>query len=126
MDEIEDYFYNETGEFKPLHDNEGNVNEKISHLRNVFLESEKEYFMYLLSTNFEYFNKLVDLPSDALYAEAQKRIDMIEYGEVPEEDLDYQEGIITFCLAAVRDKALIRKLVKSHNMDEEESRTIRR
>ena len=112
MDEAEKFFYTESGEFKPLNDEEGNISEDIAHLRNVFLEAEKDYFLALLSTNVEYFNELVELPTDLLYAEAQKRIDMIENGQVKEENLEYEEGIITFCLAAIRDKALILKLVR--------------
>ena len=112
MDEAEKYFYTESGEFKPLNGEEGNISEDIAHLRNVFLEAEKDYFLALLSTNVEYFNELVELPTDLLYAEAQKRIDMIENGQVKEENLEYEEGIITFCLAAIRDKALVLKLVR--------------
>ncbi len=113
-------FY-EDGKFKPLSSSHGNISAEVAHLRNTYLEAEEDYFKMLYTCNKKLFDDLLTYPSDLLYEEAKKHIDAIEYGEVEEKDLENEEGMIAFCLAAIRDRVRILELVKTMDIEEEEN-----
>lgn len=137
MKQIEnrEFLFNEDGSFKPILSKNGNIDESVSELRNIYLESERNYFISLLSDEdmFNYFISLINLESDVL---AEMAIDLqtkLENGEIEtQEDLEKMknmsleerdnyhmellgkaEGMIALLLGAVKDKTLIKGLIYS-------------
>jgi len=108
-------------EFYPYTSSSGNVNGEIAYLRDVFLNAELDYFKELLKNEKireQFILLMIDYSPEKLYAEAVKRINSIELGEVKEEKLDIVEGEITLLLAAIQDKVLIKELILTPNMTE--------
>ena len=131
---LDGVLYHGDGTFKPLTDNYGNTDGKLSHLRNTYMESEKEYFEQLLSNKsiLNTFKELLNHSTDYLFAYAIKLQEKLEYGtlETPEEKekmesmspeerdnfhmkkLEETEGLICLLFAATRDKVKILELVR--------------
>ena len=80
-----------------------NIEEKIEFLRDTFLKAEKEYLKELMKNpkNMNFIIMLSKFDSKKVALEAWKRIEMIENGEVNEEDLEQVEAEITLLLAAL-------------------------
>ena len=70
--------------FVPLTASHGNVDGEIAHLRDTYLNSEREYYVYLLGFDciLERMRELIEYTPDALYKEAIDRINALENGEV--------------------------------------------
>lgn len=116
-------FYDENGSFMPLTTNEGNDNEKKAHMRNTYMESEKDFFEEIFG-NEKYYNKIINLlnePVDKLFRRAAILQNELENGNLkmeldPEEIkgktkeeiyltmLEKAEIEICLCYAAARDK----------------------
>lgn len=134
MQVIERNWYTKEGKFIPLTGRHGNINSKLSYLRNTFMEAEREYFEYLLSIDRirNKFISLLDEHSDDLFDYAVMLQDSLEYGEIvtekdkklmqsmtPDErdayymkKLEYIEGLLCLLFAAARDKTKIKELIK--------------
>ena len=83
-----------------------NLDPKIGHLRNVFLEAEREYLeeLMLQPKMAEMVGFLNEHHSGSQLARiAQTKIDAIENEEVKWDDLEQIEGEITLLLAAIED-----------------------
>ena len=134
---LDGVMYNEDGTFKPLQGSHGNIYEGVAHLRNTYMESEREYFEYLLSIESlrNEFLKYLDCNSDELFNTAMRIQEKIEYGMLespqeleqmklmsPEEKDNYHirklesaEGLMCLLLAAIRDKVKILELLKTYS-----------
>ena len=115
-------FYDEKGKFIPIGDEWGNINPKISDLRNKYMEAEREYFLSLLENEklYSHFLEILEYSDDELFREAEKLRNKLENGELesdedkekmakmtPEErDQEWAEGNLCLLLAAIRDKEL--------------------
>ena len=137
--DLDEFFYSEDGSFKPLTSNYGNTDGDLAHYRNTFMEAEREYFLELLKSKElrEVFMLLIDEDDEILISEAKKIHAKLEHGELetreelelmksmtPKERDDFHmrklelaEGQLCLLYAAVRDKALIKELVKSYDYD---------
>lgn len=130
-----DIFYNEEGSFSPILRTDGNMEEDIAHIRNIYMEAERDYFNLLLSDEEirQMFNEeLLNSPNDVLFDKAITYQRRLECGELetneeiammnemsPEERDDYHmkvlaraEGIMCLLFAAIRDRARIRTLCR--------------
>ena len=119
-------------EFKPLTGNQGNTSGELAHLRNTYMEAEREYFEHILADDEirRFFLNLVNLNASELLDEATKIQEKLETGQLetqadlekmehmtPEErdkfhmqKLETAEGLMCLLFAAVRDKAKILEL----------------
>ncbi len=90
---------------------------KIYHLRDTFLESERDYVKALLEKPeiVDLIIRLSDFSHLALYVAAHGFIEDIEYGKVKEENLERAEECITILLAAIQDETLRKELVRVHD-----------
>ncbi len=130
--DLEGILYNQDGTFKPVTGNHGNVSEKLAHLRNTYMESEREYFEYLLaidSIRIE-FESLLNEHANNLFECAMQIQEKLETGELetseekarmetmsPEEreafhmqKLERAEGLMCLLYAAAKDKVKILEL----------------
>ena len=129
---VEEAFYYQDGTFKPLGDNWGNTNPDVAHLRDTYMEAEKQYFVALLSQekNRSHFEKILSFSDEELFYEAEKLRERLENGDLeteqdkeamanmtPEERdkyhmqlLEWAEGNLCLMLAAIRDKEYILEL----------------
>lgn len=134
---LEGIMYNKDGTFKPLTDSEGNTSGLLAHLRNTYMEAERNYFEHLLSidTVRDRFLQYAECNSDVLFEAATNLQEQIEFGELetPEEKermklmkseereafhmqkLEKAEGLMCLLLAATRDKILIKELTRSYS-----------
>ena len=129
--------YDEDGNFIPLTSNDGNINGKLAHLRNTYMEAEKYYFECLLSVDsirkkFTYYLKC---DSEQLLKYAAKLQYRLEYGLIENAEelemmktmtpqqrdefhmkkLEETEGILCLLYAAARDKTKILELVRVYS-----------
>ena len=123
-------------EFKPLTGNQGNTSGELAHLRNTYMEAEREYFEHILADDEirSFFLNLVNLNASELLDEATKIQEKLETGQLetpedlekmanmsPEEkdefhmkNLEAAEGLMCLLFAAVRDKANIKNKIKGN------------
>ena len=136
-----DSFYNKDGTFRPLTSRDGNIDGELSHLRNTYMESEREYFEFLLSKQDirDLFQEYVmNYNSEELFKRAISIQNKIETGMVenqedlekmknmtPEEKEKYHmkllarsEGMMCLLLAATRDRVKMMHLVKTLESNE--------
>jgi len=102
--------------------NYDNVNGEAAHLRDVYLEAEKEYVKYLMQ--FDEVKEMVIGLNHAynpsyLFQVAQNLIDRVEAGEFSDEEMESVERKLTVLLAAIHDKILLKELVRLPDYDEE-------
>lgn len=102
--------------------NYDNINSNAAHLRDVYLEAEKNYVEYLMQ--FDHIKELVasinrEYNSNYLFEIAQKLIDRVEAGEFSDEEMKEVEGELIVLLAAIHDKILIKELIKLPDYEEE-------
>lgn len=107
--------------------NNNNINGEAAHLRDTFLEAEKEYLEYLLK-NDSVMNLIRNLngnySSDLLFKTAKDLIDRVEAGEFDDEEMKNVEAQITVLLAAIKDKVLMRILVRTMEKYEAETQNV--
>ena len=135
--DLSNVFYDSENNFMPLTDSDGNINGKLSNLRNTYMEAERQYFSELLSYDSirERFMMFLDYSSDALFASAVSIQEKLETGmlESKEElemmkmmspqkrearhmkNLEEAEGLMCLLFAAARDKVKIKELVKTYS-----------
>lgn len=133
---LEGIMYNEDGTFKPLTASHGNVDGELAHLRNTYMEAEREYFEHLLAIESirNEFIGYIDYDSYILLETAVQIQDRLESGRLetledlekmksmsPEErdyyhmhKLESAEGMMCLLLAAARDKTKILELIKTY------------
>lgn len=138
--DLEGFMYEEDGSFKPLTASHGNVDGSLAHLRNTYMEAERNYFERLLSRDKvrDAFLQYIDCDSDVLFDEAMKIQERIETGQLetreelenmrmmhPEErdsfhmqKLENAEGLMCLLLAATRDKVLVKELSLTYSSRE--------
>lgn len=102
--------------------NYDNVNGEAAHLRDVYLEAEKEYVKYLMQ--FKEIKELVielnkEYKPSYLFQLAQDLIDKVEAGEFSDEEMESVERKLTVLLAAIHDKILLKELVRLPDYEEE-------
>ena len=103
----------------------GNINGEISHLRDTFLEAEKDYLVTLLGKNgvqklISSLNQMYE--PHVLYNKAQSLMDKFEFGEIQEDELEKTEIMIISLLAAIQDKVLEKELVLYPDWELEDGR----
>lgn len=88
-----------------------NISNEPAYLRDAFLDSEKEYVLYLLQDE-ELKNFIVDINrchnADELLYIAQDLVDQVENNLIPYEKMDQVEKKLTVLLAAIRDRVLMK------------------
>lgn len=103
----------------------GNINGKISHLRDTFLDAEKDYLVTLLGKNGVQ-NLISDLNQmyepHVLYSMAQSLMDKFEFGEIQEDELKKTEIMIISLLAVIQDVVLEKDLVLYPDWEQDDSR----
>ena len=102
-----------------------NVNEDASNLRDTFLMAERDYVKELLQVSGirELIYECTDQPSELLFKAAQKIVDDVEAGKVPDELMERTEQQLTVLLAAIQDKVLIKDLVLLPDIEERHSKS---
>lgn len=97
-----------------------NMDGRISHLRDVYLASEREYVAELLRdpSMRKLISEVNQQPSDLLFETAQKLVDDIEAGSVPEEKMAFAEKKLTVLLASIQDRVLTKDLVLTPDFSE--------
>ena len=104
---------------------QNNISNEPSYLRDVFLDSEKEYVLYLLQDE-ELKNFIVDINrchnADELLSIAQDLVDKVENNLIPYEKMDQVEKKLIILLSAVRDKVL--EKVKEKYYDYEDANEV--
>ena len=92
--------------------NKGNVDGNISHLRDTFLEAEREYVLELLKSEGvrSLITEINEFTPEKLFAISKKLVDDIELGLVPDDQMELMEQRLTVMLAAIQDKQLIKEL----------------
>ena len=125
--------YNQDGTFIPRTGNTGNIDGELAHLRDTYMEAEREYFEYLLANPGlrEEFIKLLNKHPDNLFETAMELQEKLETGDLETyeeriymqsldseardkyhmQKLEKVEGMLCLLLAAARDKARILELV---------------
>ena len=128
---LEGIFY-EKGHFKPLNSSDGNIDGEIAKLREIYMDAERDYFEYLLSSKkvFEKFELLLDESTGFLCNYALYLQSLIESGCLETEDelisiqslsieerekyhlvkLEQAEALLCLVLAAIKDKAKIKEI----------------
>lgn len=143
---LEGIFYDKEGNFTPLTDNHGNTSGDLAHLRDTYMESEREYFECLLAIKEvrDTFISNIGLNSDELFKygiEWQEKVESglledehdlkrMEYMTPEEKDafhmrkLEEAEGMMCLLFAAARDKAKILELVKTYDNEDTRKRDL--
>jgi len=103
-----------------------NISNEPAYLRDVFLDLEKEYVLYLLQDE-ELKNFIVDINrchnADELLSIAQDLVDKVENNLIPYEKMDQVEKKLIILLSAVRDKVLEKVKEKDYEAANEYSRS---
>lgn len=101
--------------------NRDNVSQDAELLRDTFLSAERDYVRYLLQD--EGMRRLIveanQYGSEALFGAAQKIVDSVDAGQVPDDQMDRAEQQLTVLLAAIQDKTLIKELIFTPDVSEE-------
>ena len=84
---LEGIFYDEEGNFTPLTANHGNIDGDLAHLRNTYMESERENFESLLANEKirKEFATYLQYDSSSLYKFAIKFQEKLESGMLEDE-----------------------------------------
>ena len=96
--------------------NYDNINGNVAHLRDTFLEAEREYVVELLKNDevIEVIRRLNgNYSRDVLVATAKDLMDRVEAGEFDDKEMLKVEYQITVLLAAIQDKVLIKILERT-------------
>ena len=100
--------------------NKRNISGNVSHLRDVYLGAEKDYVQVLLQN--EDIRKLIyemnGSDSDLLFEVAEKLVNAVENGEIPEDRMERVEQELIVLLAAIQDKVLLKERVLSIDSEE--------
>lgn len=126
--------YDENGSFIPQTGSHGNMSEKLAHLRNTYMEAEREYFECLLSDKSvrDEFLTLLEIHADNLFDYALTIQEQLEYGNLESEEekskmksmsseqrdayhmqkLERAEGMMCLLFAAAKDKVRVLELIK--------------
>ena len=92
---------------------DNNMSAEASYLRDTFLTAEREYVLFLLKDK-KIRNLIEELnmyDGKELFKVAQKLVDDVEMGIIPEEQMEIIEKQLIVLLAAIRDLTLRKKLV---------------
>lgn len=102
-----------TEDISSITSNRDNMDVRASHLRDVYLTAEREYVAELLRDPKmrELVAEVNQQPSDLLFATAQKLVDDIDSGLVPDEKMEFAEKKLTVLLASIQDRVLYKDLV---------------
>lgn len=90
-----------------------NFNGDISHLRDTFLDAEREYVFELLKNEDlkDAITFINSKDSYVLFEVAQELVDKVEMGLVPENEMEKVERELVVILAAIQDRVLSKNLV---------------
>ncbi len=136
-----DSFYDEDGTFRPLTSSDGNIDGELSRLRNTYMESEREYFEFLLSkkdirdlfqeyvmnyNNEELFKHAISIQNKIETGMVETKEDLEKMKNMPPEEKDKyhmkllarSEGMMCLLLAATRDRSKMLRLVKTIDSNE--------
>lgn len=106
-----------------MYDN--NLSRDASHLRDTFINAEREYVLELLK-NDKIRESIIDLnctfnmDAKPLFDAAQKLVNDVDNGLVKDEDMERIEQQLIIILAAIQDKTLRRELILTMDYDDEE------
>lgn len=91
----------------------GNVSGDIAHLRDTFLEAEREYVSELLKSEDmrELIATINQNPPEVLFEMAQSLVEKVEMGQIPDDQMVITEQQLTVLLSAIQDKVLAKELV---------------
>ena len=99
-----------------------NTNSEVAHLRDVYLEAERDYVKYLMQ--FDEIRKWIyslnkEYKPNYLFQIAQDLIDRVESGEFSDAEMEKVEIKLIVLLAAIRDKVLLKELIKYPDYEDE-------
>lgn len=91
----------------------GNVDGNISHLRDTYLNAEREYVAELLKSESmrDLISEINAETPDKLFAIAQGIFEKVEMGLIPDDQMEKTEQQLIVLLAAIQDKVLLKDLV---------------
>lgn len=100
-----------------LGSNRDNTNEEAALLRDIYLEAEREYISELIKQAGmrQLIEEVNQMPSETLFNVAQKIINNVENGQIPDEQMERVEKQLTVLLAAIHDKVLIKGLIETYD-----------
>lgn len=91
-----------------------NLDADVSYLRDTFLTAERDYVIHLIETSSEIRNLILEFnsnfTSESLFKKAKELIDLIDYGQISEKEMNMIEKKLIVILAAIQDKTLIEKI----------------
>lgn len=99
-----------------------NVAMDIANLRDTFLIAEREYVLELLKRDYiiEMITQLNQVNPEILCKKAEQIIQDVEFGLIPEEEMEITEQRLTVLLAAIQDKVLLKMLsLSNYNIDKD-------
>jgi len=105
-----------------------NVAMDIAHLRDTFLLAEREYVLELLKRDYiiEMITQLYQVNPEILCKKAEQIIQDVEFGLIPEEEMEITEQRLTVLLAAIQDKVFLKMLsLGNYSSNIEEKKTSR-
>ncbi len=102
---------------------DNNMSAEASYLRDTFLTAEKEYVLFLLKDKKirNLIGELNKYDGKELFRTAQKLVNDVEMGLIPEEQMETVEKQLIVLLAAIRDLTLRKKLVLHPSHQDEQS-----
>lgn len=107
---LQDDMQEQISDITPIKDN---IDGRIAHLRDTFLGAEREYVAEVLKD--ESMKKLIEdlnqQPTDALFTIAQRLVDQVDSGQVPDERMEHTEKQLIVLLASIQDRVLTKDLV---------------
>ena len=100
-----------------------NMSAEASHLRDTFLNAEREYVLFLLKDKQvkKLINELNLYDGKKLFRTAQKLVNDVEMGLIPEEEMELVEKQLIVLLAAIKDITLRKVLIRIPNYEDEQS-----
>ena len=103
---------------------DNNMSAEASYLRDTFLTAEREYVLFLLKDKQikKLINELNLYDGGKLFRTAQKLVNDVETGLIPEENMELVEKQLIVLLAAIKDVAREKTLIRTPDYENEQSR----
>ena len=101
-----------------------NMNAEAAHLRDTFLKAEEDYVLFLLKDDEikSFIKKLNMYDGEELFSVAQELVDKVEMNLIPKEKMELVEKQLIVLLAAIKDVAREKTLIRTPDYENEQSR----
>ena len=115
-------------ELSTLNLSDNNIAGRIAHLRDTFISAEKEYVLELLKeeTVRQMINDVNWYKSEEIFAAAQDLVEKVENNLIPYEQMEKVEIKLVILLAAIKDKVLVKELIRRYSPQKENEHGIGR